>query len=51
MSRLGLVLSPDLKDAIDRWRRNQSDLPNVSESLRRLIEIALRVEGVKETAR
>jgi hypothetical protein len=28
-------------DAIDEWRRRQSDLPNRSEAIRRLVDVAL----------
>jgi hypothetical protein len=31
--------------AIDKWRRHQPDLPNVSEAIRRLVEIGLKAKG------
>jgi hypothetical protein len=32
-------------DAIDKWRAKQSALPNVSEAIRRLVELGLRSKG------
>jgi hypothetical protein len=56
---LGLKMPPKLADGvrkvalmapvaliarIDRWRRHQTDVPNLSEAIRRLIEKALDAE-------
>ena len=35
--RLQIVLSPEDLEHLDEWRRNQPDIPNRSESVRRLI--------------
>lgn len=35
-------LQPDLLDKIDDWRRRQPDLPNLPETIRRLVESALK---------
>jgi hypothetical protein len=37
-------LPPDLKTAIDAWRRKQDDLPTRSEAIRRLIELGLKAK-------
>jgi hypothetical protein len=34
-------------DAVDDWRRRQSPIPNVSEAIRRLIELGLASKGSK----
>jgi hypothetical protein len=39
--RLEIRLPPDLAARIDRWRRDQPDLPNRAEAARRLIELGL----------
>jgi hypothetical protein len=31
-------------DAIDKWRAKQKPLPNVSEAIRRLVELGLKVK-------
>lgn len=31
----------DMIAAVDKWRRKQSDVPNVSEAIRRLVELGL----------
>jgi len=36
--RFELRLSSELMDALDEWRRQQPDLPNRTEALRRIIE-------------
>jgi hypothetical protein len=41
-----LRLGKALRARIDKWRRDQQDLPARAEAARRLIEIALEVEGV-----
>ena len=30
---------------IDDWRRQQPDLPNISEAIRRLVELGLKAKG------
>lgn len=37
-----LAVSKELEAEINEWRRSQKDLPNRSEAIRRLIEVALR---------
>jgi len=39
-----MVISPEEIEQIDRWRREQDDLPSRSEAIRRFIQIALRCE-------
>jgi hypothetical protein len=41
-----LRLGKTLRAKIDLWRRQQDDLPARAEAARRLIEIALEVEGL-----
>ncbi|MCK8786758.1 hypothetical protein M0638_20510 [Roseomonas sp. NAR14] len=40
-TRFELRLPPELGDEIDRWRREQPDLPPRAEAARRLIELGL----------
>ena len=40
--QLQVMVSDDLEDRINEWRRNQPDLPNRSEAARRLIELGLK---------
>jgi hypothetical protein len=47
-TRFELRLPPELGDAIDEWRRGQSDLPPRAEAARRLIELGL--EAAKQQA-
>lgn len=35
-----LIVTPAFLDAVDEWRRKQPDLPNRSEAIRRMVEIA-----------
>ena len=42
--RIQLVASTEFRQEVDKWRRNQTDLPSHSESIRRLVKIALRLE-------
>jgi hypothetical protein len=39
--RFELRLPAELAEGIDRWRREQPDLPNRAEAARRLIELGL----------
>jgi hypothetical protein len=34
----------EMMDAIDKWRAKQKPLPNVSEAIRRLVEIGLKAK-------
>jgi metal-responsive CopG/Arc/MetJ family transcriptional regulator len=45
MNRFELKLPPSLLQAIDAWRRQQEDLPNRSEAIRRLLAIGLRTNS------
>jgi len=38
---IGFRAPPQLRAAIDKWRKNQSDLPSRSEAIRRLVEHAI----------
>jgi hypothetical protein len=38
---IGFRAPPELRRAINDWRRNQADLPSLSEAIRRLVEEAL----------
>jgi hypothetical protein len=40
-----IIIPSDLVRRIRDWRSKQPDLPNKSEAIRRLVEIALEVEG------
>ena len=42
--RIQLVASSEFRQEVDKWRRNQTDIPSHSESIRRLVKIALRLE-------
>jgi len=37
----------EMIDAIDNWRTKQKPLPNVSEAIRRLVELGLKVKTPK----
>lgn len=39
--RLQMRVSADFLAKVDEWRRAQPDLPNRSEAIRRLVELAL----------
>lgn len=43
--RLNLVASASWVKKIDDWRRHQPDLPNISEAIRRLVEIGLKAKA------
>ena len=43
--RFNMKTSPEFLARLDQWRREQSDLPNRSEAIRRLVEIAMRKSG------
>ena len=40
--RIQLVASTEFRNDVDKWRREQTDLPSHSEAIRRLVKIALR---------
>ena len=46
--RKQLVASTEFRNDVDKWRREQTDLPSHSEAIRRLVKIALR-SGDSET--
>ena len=46
--RIQLVASTEFRNDVDKWRREQTDLPSHSEAIRRLVKIALRY-GDSET--
>jgi hypothetical protein len=39
--RFNMKASPEFLARLDQWRRKQPDLPNRSEAIRRLVEIAM----------
>jgi hypothetical protein len=43
--RFNMKASPEFLARLDEWRREQPDLPNRSEAIRRLVEIAMRKSG------
>ena len=42
--RVQLLVSRQILAALDDWRRRQSDLPNRSEAIRRLIEQGVKLD-------
>lgn len=46
--RLQIVLSPEDLSQLDEWRRQQPDIPNRSEAVRRLIGMQLSPEAWRE---
>lgn len=40
-----IIVSADLIERINEWRRTQPDLPNKSEAIRRLVELGLQATG------
>ena len=45
--RLNMVVPAAWVKKIDEWRRQQPDLPNVSEAVRRLVELGLESAAKK----
>jgi hypothetical protein len=45
--RLNMVVSVAWLKKIDAWRRAEPDLPNISEAIRRLVEIGLKAKKGK----
>lgn len=37
--------------AVDDWRRKESDVPNRSEAIRRLVELGLKAKGLVKAKR
>jgi hypothetical protein len=35
----------EMVEAVEKWRAKQKPVPNLSEAIRRLVEIGLRVKG------
>jgi hypothetical protein len=44
IKRLNIIVPAAWARRVDNWRRQQDDLPNFSEAVRRLVEIALERE-------
>lgn len=42
--RLNMVVPSSWRKKVDDWRRSQSDLPSLSEAIRRLVEVGLDAE-------
>jgi hypothetical protein len=40
-----LGFSEEMVDAVENWRAKQKPVPNLSEAIRRLVELGLRVKG------
>jgi hypothetical protein len=45
--RLNMVVSTAWVKKVDEWRRREPDLPNISEAIRRLVEIGLKAKKGK----
>ncbi len=45
--RFNMVIAPSQVKAIDKWRKEQDDLPSRSEAIRRLINLGLNIKGQK----
>jgi hypothetical protein len=43
--RIPVMMASTEVAAIDEWRRNQKDLPNRSEAIRRLVELGLKAKS------
>ena len=44
IKRINMVASAAWVKKIDDWRRQQPDLPNISEAIRRLVELGLKAK-------
>jgi hypothetical protein len=42
---IGVRLSPDKRDEVEAWARDQADEPTLSEAVRRLVDIGLASAG------
>ena len=49
--RLHMVVSADWIEKVDSWRRREDDLPNLSEAIRRLVELGLDAAKKARTQR
>ena len=45
VKRINMVAPTSWLRAVDDWRRKQPDLPNISEAIRRLVELGLKAKG------
>ena len=45
--RLNMRVPPDFYKLVDEWRRQQPDLPNRSEAIRRLVDLGLEAKPPK----
>lgn len=48
MTPRNIPMPDSLVEAVDRWRAQQPGIPNRSEAIRRLLEIALRSESATD---
>jgi hypothetical protein len=42
---IGFRAEPDLRSSIEKWAERQSDKPKLSDAIRRLVELGLKVKG------
>jgi len=49
--RINLAVPLAWANKVDDWRRRQPDLPNMSEAIRRLVEMSLESKGGKHGGR
>jgi hypothetical protein len=42
---IGFRADPSIRDAIGRWAEKQPDKPSLSEAIRRLVELGLKVKA------
>ena len=47
LRRINALVSPTFLKRLDDWRRRQTDLPSVSEAVRRLVEIGIDSQSKK----
>ncbi|MGY6251657.1 hypothetical protein ACXIUS_29725 [Bosea thiooxidans] len=45
-ARVTILAAPSDLSALDGWRRNQPDIPNRSEAIRRLIHLGIKAEPI-----
>jgi hypothetical protein len=45
IKRIHMVAPAAWVKKIDAWRRQEEDLPNISEAIRRLVELGLKAKG------
>jgi hypothetical protein len=45
MPTIALRATDEFRDTVERWAAKQSDKPNLSEAIRRLVELGLKVKG------